>query len=67
MGIEILPFVLVLLVVPPLWRLLTRAGLPPQFALLALMPGIGTLIVEAILAFSRWRAPEPARRSTGDS
>ncbi len=37
----------------PLWRIFSRAGLNPFWALLILVPG-GALIVPVILAFARW-------------
>jgi hypothetical protein len=44
------------LVVIPLWRIFTRAGLKPAYALLVLIPGLGFLIVAAVLAHAEWPA-----------
>ncbi len=40
------------------WRILTKAGFAGPLALLNLVPGIGTLILIIMLAFSDW----PQRR-----
>lgn len=45
-----------LLAVPALARMLGRAGLARGWALLALVPHIGVLIVFAVLLFRRWPA-----------
>jgi uncharacterized membrane protein YhaH (DUF805 family) len=45
----------------PLWRILRRAGLPPWWALLALIP-FGQVPVIGVLAHSRWPVlPERAK------
>ena len=62
----LLPTIGALLVVPPLWRILRRAGLTPPLSLLALMPGIGVLIVEGVLAFSAWRPETDPTRGSGE-
>jgi hypothetical protein len=52
-----------ILVVYPAWRVFERAGFSPYFSLLTFVPGVGWLIVLAILAFSPWPAlsqtPQP--------
>lgn len=45
------------------WRILSKAGFAGPLALLALFPGIGSLIVLCILAFGDWKvvpAPQQA-------
>jgi hypothetical protein len=37
------------------WRILAKAGLPGPLALICLFPGLGSLIVICILAFSEWK------------
>jgi hypothetical protein len=44
----------VLAVVIPLWRIFMRAGLTGPLSLLVLVPGVGLLIVSAILAYADW-------------
>jgi len=42
------------------WRILSKAGFPGPLALIALFPGIGSLIILCILAFGEWKvAPIP--------
>ena len=48
----------------PFWFILKRAGFSPFLSLLNLIPGLGTLVVMAILAFAKWPAGESGRRST---
>jgi hypothetical protein len=45
---------LALLVVIPLWAICAKVGLPPFLSLVAVVPGIGFLIVLAVLAFAGW-------------
>ncbi|WP_178133501.1 hypothetical protein [Vineibacter terrae] len=67
-GFGALAFVIYLIgvaiVTVPFWFILKRAGFSPYLALLNLILGLGTLIVMAILAFSRWPAGESGRTST---
>lgn len=46
--------VMVLALIVPTWRICNRAGFSGAISLLHLIPGVGTLIVFAILAFSDW-------------
>jgi hypothetical protein len=48
--------IVMLLLVVPLWRIFSRAGMSGPLALLALVPGVGLLIVSAILGLSEWPA-----------
>ncbi|HEX2888719.1 hypothetical protein [Vineibacter terrae] len=67
-GFGALAFVIYLIgvaiVTVPFWFILKRAGFSPYLALLNLILGLGTLIVMAILAFSKWPAGESGRTST---
>jgi hypothetical protein len=45
------------LTIVPLFTIAKKAGLHFAIALLALAPGIGTLIAIYILAFSPWKTP----------
>ncbi len=67
-GFGALAFVIYLIgvaiVTVPFWFILKRAGFSPYLALLNLILGLGTLIIMAILAFSRWPAGESGRTST---
>lgn len=49
----------------PYWRILRRAGLSPYYALLALVPILGYLIIELVLAFSQWRPIQPSQKRVG--
>ena len=54
--------IMVLALIIPTWRICNRAGFSGALSLLHLIPGVGTLIVLAILAFSEWpngEAPPP--------
>ncbi|HYM30751.1 MAG TPA: hypothetical protein VEU47_05595 [Candidatus Cybelea sp.] len=42
------------LFVVPFWRIFERAGLAGPIALIGIIPGIGPLVLMAVLAFSRW-------------
>lgn len=42
----------------PMWRIFSRAGLAAPLSLIVLVPGLGSLICVAILAFSRWPSTE---------
>ena len=44
----------------PLWRIFSRAGLSPGWSLLILIPG-GAIIVPLILSFARWPNTAPTR------
>ena len=51
-------FVAILLLFP-LWKIYTRAGLNPYLSLTLLIPGLGFVIACIILAVSKWElAPE---------
>jgi hypothetical protein len=50
--------IMVLALVIPTWRICNRAGYSGAMSLLHLIPGVGTLIVFAILAFGTWPAGE---------
>jgi hypothetical protein len=50
--------VMVLVLIVPTWRICNRAGYSGAISLLHLIPGVGTLIVFAILAFGTWPAGE---------
>ncbi len=52
--------VMVLALIIPTWRICNRAGYSGAMSLLHLIPGVGTLIVMAILAFGAWPAGEAA-------
>jgi uncharacterized membrane protein YhaH (DUF805 family) len=52
--------VMVLVLIIPTWRICNRAGYSGAISLLHLIPGVGTLIVFAILAFGTWPAGEAA-------
>ena len=47
--------VAVALYIIPLWQICKKAGLSAPLSLLALIPGVGKLIVLYIIAFSDWR------------
>ena len=63
MDSPILGIVILILVIIPLWRICKRAGFSPALSLLAIIPGIGVLIVAAILAFAEWPSAK-ARQSS---
>lgn len=48
--------VIVLLTLPPLWKILRRAGFSALCSLFALFPVVGTLVSICILAFAQWPA-----------
>ena len=52
--------IMVLVLIVPTWRICNRAGYSGAISLLHLIPGVGTLIVFAILAFGTWPAGEAA-------
>ncbi|HJQ56304.1 MAG TPA: hypothetical protein VJ890_05330 [Vineibacter sp.] len=54
----------VAIVAVPFWFILKRAGFSPYLTFLNLILGLGTLIIMAILAFSKWPAGESGRTST---
>ena len=43
-----------ILIIVPLWRICRRAGFSPALSLLAVIPGIGLLIVAAVLGLAEW-------------
>ena len=57
-GVIIYIVVMVLVLIIPTWRICNRAGYSGAMSLLHLIPGVGTLIVFAILAFGTWPAGE---------
>lgn len=57
-GVFIYLVVIVLALIIPTWRICNRAGYSGAMSLLHLIPGVGTLIVFAILAFGTWPAGE---------
>ena len=61
---ELISAILVgLVLIYPLWRIFSRAGLAPALSLFVFVPFVGGLIVLAVLAFSRWPASEGAGES----
>ena len=52
--------VMVLALIIPTWRICNRAGYSGALSLLHLIPGVGTVIVFAVLAFGTWPAGEAA-------
>lgn len=52
--------IMVLALVIPTWRICNRAGYSGAISLLHLIPGVGTVIVFAILAFGTWPNGEAA-------
>jgi ABC-type Co2+ transport system permease subunit len=50
----------------PFLRILRRTGLSPYFAALVLVPWLGYLVIEAVLAFAPWPCTEPTRRNLED-
>jgi hypothetical protein len=44
----------VLVIVPPLWRICSRAGFNGALSLLAIVPWLGIVIIGAVLSFSTW-------------
>jgi hypothetical protein len=62
MDFTLFQIVLDALIIVPLWRVFSRAGLNPAFSLFILVPfPLGILIAAAILAFSDWPAVSPGR------
>ena len=59
-GVIIYLAVMALVLIVPTWRICNRAGYSGAISLLHLIPGVGTLIVFAILAFGTWPAGEAA-------
>jgi len=47
-------FITVALLLFPLWKIYTRAGLNPYLSLTLLIPGFGFVIACIILAASKW-------------
>jgi uncharacterized membrane protein YhaH (DUF805 family) len=54
LGVIMYFAIVVLALVVPTWRICNRAGYSGAMSLLHLIPGVGTLIVFAILAFGTW-------------
>ena len=52
----VLPVIIAILALIPLWRVFSRAGLVPALSLLVLIPVLGWVIVGLILALSDWPA-----------
>jgi len=63
MGELIPTIILGFVLIYPLWRIFSRAGLAPALSLFVFVPFVGGLIVLAVLAFSRWPASEGAGES----
>jgi hypothetical protein len=59
-GVIMYLVIMVLALIIPTWRICNRAGYSGAMSLLHLIPGVGTLIVFAILAFGTWPAGEAA-------
>lgn len=55
-----LDFVVIIVVMVPLWRAFDRAGLNTAKTLWFLVPGVGFLIVLRIFANSEWPRVKPA-------
>ena len=49
------------LLIVPLWRIATKAGLSGPISLLAIIPWLGTLLALYIIAFSEWRVTPTAQ------
>ncbi len=47
--------VMMAIVIIPLWNISKKAGLSGPLSLLALIPGIGILVVLYVVAFSQWK------------
>ena len=63
--IQLLPLALVwILSIIPSIRLLGRVGKSKAWALLALWPLVGLLVLVWIVAYSRWEQPQAARTSS---
>ncbi|MCL4183505.1 MAG: hypothetical protein KJ011_08670 [Burkholderiaceae bacterium] len=43
-----------LLLLPPMWQITRRTGLPPYISLVVLVPFLGFLIWALVLAFAPW-------------
>lgn len=54
-----------LVLIIPTWRICERAGYSGAWSLLHLVPGIGSFVVMAILAFGDWPNGEASRGSQG--
>jgi hypothetical protein len=52
-----------LLLVPPAWRILKRAGFRPAWSLVAVIPPVGLWLLLGLLAFVEW----PGLRRTRSS
>jgi hypothetical protein len=57
-GVIMYLVIMVLALIIPTWRICNRAGYSGAMSLLHLIPGVGTVIVFAILAFGTWPAGE---------
>jgi hypothetical protein len=60
MGVVVFHFVIALVLIIPTWRICRRAGFSGGWALLHLVPVLGSFIVMAILAFGDWPNGEAA-------
>lgn len=59
---EFIALVLIgVVMVPPFWRLLPRAGIPAQVAFAAIVP-VAALILLWMIAFRRWPGDPPAKK-----
>lgn len=59
-GFLLLSLLVTLFFVFLFWRIFTRAGMAGALGLIALIPGIGSLICLCILAFGDWRVAPTA-------
>jgi hypothetical protein len=50
-----------LLLLVPTWMIMKKAGFNPALSLFLILPGLGAIIVVAILAFARWPAVDGGR------
>lgn len=67
-GVILYVVLMILALIIPTWRICNRAGYSGALSLLHLIPGVGTLVVFAILAFGTWpagEAPPPGQRTGG--
>jgi hypothetical protein len=49
----------------PYFRILRRAGLSPYYAALVVVPFLGYLAIEVVLAFARWPRTQPTVERMG--
>ena len=63
-AILIVHVLFALLLIVPTWRICARAGFSGALSLFHLVPVVGSFVIMAILAFSRWPAGEAQPRTT---